>query len=950
MNKSWSLPILAASGFLLTIPRTESQTNNSTTIDISNTVIRPAVKRFGLNLGWVTYFDTGQIMKELVFRNPGFEPQLYQSIVQVVRGTPTSFLDDNTSATWTNGFWNNAAFEVIWGSARGRTGMVSASIAPSAGSGVSYQLADSGMVPAAGDFVILRKTFSGDATAGWTAAISGGGTISDETADLPPGTPGRQAVRLSATIPGAFASISTFFDTSAAGSFIQLHGRYRLSFKAKGLGGGNTLNCAVARLAPGNTVFLNQNQILSNSWQTFQVDFTANENGGARGFVQVQFRPINPSAILLDEVSLRQIDGDIQNPTALRDSVMSALRSFNPGILRYANTEFGDSLDNQIAPLYGRLRSGFRVRATPVTDVQLGLHEFLEVCESIGAEPWYSFPTTFSTNEMANLIEYLAGPASTPYGGRRAARGHSTAWADVFPKIHLEFGNEVWNSADYNGETFLNPAAHGNRASEIFGAARQAPSYRPAQFDLVLGGQAAFVARSAAIHSASTNHDAFAVAPYFGGRVDSFSNSEDLFGPLFAEPEWVNGAGYMREQLSAMRNSNHPTRLAVYEVNLHTTDGAISQTALNAFTPSLGAGLAVADHMLMMLRDLGITDQLLHSLTGYAFSRTDAKFVLLWGAVRDMGITDRKRPQFLALKLANEALAGDLMETTVSGDNPTWSQLPINGMQPAGAFNAHYLQTYAFQNGPQKSLLVFNLHRNAPLNIRFAGSNAPGGTVTLKRLTAANITDSNEDTNNVATTEETLNNFDSAAALPLPPYSMTLWQWGSGAGASSPRITMDPQSQTVTNGVSLVLTVKAEGIGPFTYQWQKDGMVLPGATLDTLVLSNVTRAAGGRYTTTVSNAFGSAQSAPAAIRVLSPQRINTPTMLPNGLLRVSFSDSDGGSLGAPDLAKFELQTTTNLENAVWLPSPEPLLFTAGVLQVDLAMEAGHRFFRVLEKP
>ena len=211
--------------------------------------------------------------------------------------------------------------------------------------------------------------------------------------------------------------------------------------------------------------------------------------------------------------------------------------------------------------------------------------------------------------------------------------------------------------------------------------AKASPYYAGSKYDLVLGGQASFPARNTGIHNASASHDSLAVAPYFGGNIDSFSTNEELFGPLFAEPEMLSQSGYMRQNSTNMAASSRPVPLSIYEVNLHTTNGSISQAALDSFTPSIGAGVAVADHMLLMLRDLGIRNQCLFSLTQLAFGRQDGKYVLLWSVVRDMGVTDRKRPQFLALKLANEVAAGNLMQTTHTGDNPTWNQPLVNGIQ-----------------------------------------------------------------------------------------------------------------------------------------------------------------------------------------------------------------------------------------------------------------------------
>src|SRR5438128_2493493 len=65
-----------------------------TTIDVSSTVVTPSVKHMGINLGALNARDTGQIMKELVFQNPSFEGEIYQSVMRCASGTATSCTDD----------------------------------------------------------------------------------------------------------------------------------------------------------------------------------------------------------------------------------------------------------------------------------------------------------------------------------------------------------------------------------------------------------------------------------------------------------------------------------------------------------------------------------------------------------------------------------------------------------------------------------------------------------------------------------------------------------------------------------------------------------------------------------------------------------------------------------------------------------------------------------------
>ena len=77
------------------------------------------------------------------------------------------------------------------------------------------------------------------------------------------------------------------------------------------------------------------------------------------------------------------------------------------------------------------------------------LHEFLELCQEVGAEPWYVVPPTFSAADVLGLVEYLAAPADPahPWAERRAALGQAAPWTTVFPSLHLEYGNELWGAA-----------------------------------------------------------------------------------------------------------------------------------------------------------------------------------------------------------------------------------------------------------------------------------------------------------------------------------------------------------------------------------------------------------------------------------------------------------------------------------------------------------------------
>jgi hypothetical protein len=91
----------------------------------------------------------------------------------------------------------------------------------------------------------------------------------------------------------------------------------------------------------------------------------------------------------------------------------------------------------------------------------------------------------------------------------------------------------------------------------------------------------------------------------------------------------------------------------------------------------------------------------------------------------------------------------------------------------------------------------------------------------------------------------------------------------------APFIVSQPQSQTVLAGVSVAFDVAAQ-CGPFTYQWRFNGVELPGASSNRLVLPNVFTNQSGGYSVVVSNLHGAVTSAVATLSV----QFRAPTVTP----------------------------------------------------------------------
>jgi hypothetical protein len=91
----------------------------------------------------------------------------------------------------------------------------------------------------------------------------------------------------------------------------------------------------------------------------------------------------------------------------------------------------------------------------------------------------------------------------------------------------------------------------------------------------------------------------------------------------------------------------------------------------------------------------------------------------------------------------------------------------------------------------------------------------------------------------------------------------------SGILLVSPTISVQPLSQITQMGSQTTFTVVATGTEPLAYQWQKDGLNVPGATSQTLVIGSTQAGDAGTYTVTVSNLVGAVTSNAATLSVFA---------------------------------------------------------------------------------
>ena len=111
-----------------------------------------------------------------------------------------------------------------------------------------------------------------------------------------------------------------------------------------------------------------------------------------------------------------------------------------------------------------------------------------------------------------------------------------------------------------------------------------------------------------------------------------------------------------------------------------------------------------------------------------------------------------------------------------------------------------------------------------------------------------------------------------------------------------------PATQSVAFGTAVSFSVTAAGTAPFTYQWQKGGVAIPGATAATYAIVSAQLTDAGTYTVVVTNALASVTSAAATLTVSSTAPAITSAPAAQTVLAGATASFSVVATGTPTLA------------------------------------------------
>jgi len=534
-------------------------------------------------------------------------------------------------------------------------------------------------------------------------------------------------------------------------------------------------------------------------WQEFdlvsEVTGIDKLDGGADKSFLIYQAVAQGGRVLIDDFVIYK-ETDDKNPTIFMDSYVNTLKKMNPGILRYL-MEGGDMLST-LSPriLSFRASNDITTSAGPISrrsHQKWGLGEYYELCEYLNAEAWFCLPGTLNLDEVDLYMEYIGGPAGTRGGDLRISHGQLKPWTERLRKIHLELGNECWNTIgmyianSYNGPDYW---------ENIFKRVKASPYYKK-NIVCHAAGQNYATRMSDRILGDTPSADKYAIAPYqIHGMnkidMDRFESDAAFFRYGMAYP--TQSAKVQMSKQDAIAKE-YGKELSVYEVNWHITGGDVDprgeanelRDRVNRFVTSTPGGLGHINHLLILVRDFGMRSICHFRFGGSYFN------VKLWGIFlgMDEGIA-RFRPSGLILSMVNEMMTGNLIKTTHSENQPAFvatGNFPGTGRGrrtkgrplPVSDVECPAIWSYAFKNGKEYSLVLFNMDLENKQNIRlsFRGS-VKADSVVSKILAPDSYLDNNEFESGDATVkikEVQIPNFKRGVRMSLPPSSCQTIKW-----------------------------------------------------------------------------------------------------------------------------------------------------------------------------
>jgi alpha-L-arabinofuranosidase len=265
------------------------------------------------------------------------------------------------------------------------------------------------------------------------------------------------------------------------GIYIEQDKKYRASVFARAIDGTSKLRLVLIdkNSEPIGEIVLPD---LTDKWQKLSGEITATRSApDARLAVQLE----RAGVFDVDMVSLMPVETFRSRPNGLRKDLAQLLADMKPGFLRFPGGCIVEGRDlanayrwkDTIGDVSERKQNAnlWASRESPQyhQTYGLGFFEFFQLCEDIGAEPLPVLNCGMAcqfrggahapldeleswVQDALDLVEFASGPATSPWGAKRAAMGHP----EPFNLKYLGIGNEQWSDEYFRRYKVFYDAIH----------------------------------------------------------------------------------------------------------------------------------------------------------------------------------------------------------------------------------------------------------------------------------------------------------------------------------------------------------------------------------------------------------------------------------------------------------------------------------------------------------
>ena len=136
-------------------------------------------------------------------------------------------------------------------------------------------------------------------------------------------------------------------------------------------------------------------------------------------------------------------DSEIPNLDGVRQDIITALRELKVPVLRWPGGCFADTYHwmDGIGPKSERPSMINQWWGGVTEDNSFGTHDFLNLCEEIGAEPYLAGNVgSGEVKELADWVQYVNHPKGSPMSDLRIENGRENPWGVKYWGV----GNEMW--------------------------------------------------------------------------------------------------------------------------------------------------------------------------------------------------------------------------------------------------------------------------------------------------------------------------------------------------------------------------------------------------------------------------------------------------------------------------------------------------------------------------